>query len=83
MGWSGTQPGVFVVHGDREHIHVHAVISTPVFNGGVWDIFRFSRQQLFEIAQKCTEAFNLSTETPALQRYYKKWEKFSNEAKPE
>lgn len=74
LGWSGAQPGIFVVHGDREHIHVHAVIATPVFGGGVWDVFSFSRQRLFEIAEHCTEAFQLSTQTPKLQGYYKRWQ---------
>lgn len=83
LGWSGTQPGVFVVHGDREHIHVHAVIATPVFGGAVWDVFNFSRQELFDVASMCREAFALSTETPKLQMYYKRWERISNDAETE
>lgn len=78
MGWSETQPALFVVHGDKEHIHVHVVTTVPVFGGGVWDVFRFSRQQLFEIARLCTEAFGLSTETPRLQSYYSKWARINN-----
>jgi len=78
MGWSETQPAVFVVHRDRAHIHVHVVTTVPVFGGGVWDVFRSSRQQLFEIAKLCTEAFGLSTETPRIQRYYRTWDRINN-----
>jgi len=78
MGWSETQPAVFVVHGDKAHTHVHVVTTVPVFGGGVWDVFRFSRQQLFEIAKICTEAFELSTQTPMLQGYYRRWTNINN-----
>lgn len=61
LGWSGTQPALFVVHGDKRHIHVHAVVATTVFDGGTWDAFRFSRRQLFEIAAICAETFQLSS----------------------
>ncbi len=60
LGWGGTQPAVFVAHGDREHIHVHTVTATPVFGGDVWDIFRFPRSQLYEASMLCSSAFNLS-----------------------
>lgn len=83
LGWSGAQPGVFVVHGDRQHIHVHAVIATPVFGGDVWDIFNFSREEMFLVARRCTEAFDLSTETPQLQRYYRRWEHIHDAAEAE
>lgn len=73
LGWGGTQPAVFVAHGDRAHIHVHAVIATPVFGGDVWDVFRFSSRQLFDVAAACTSAFNLSTGTPMLEKYYEQW----------
>jgi hypothetical protein len=78
MGWSETQPALFVVHGDKAHIHVHVVTTTPVFGGGAWDVFRFSRQQLFEIARICTDAFGLSTGTPMLRGYYRRWTRIHN-----
>ncbi|MGJ7579819.1 hypothetical protein ACSFA3_06520 [Variovorax sp. RHLX14] len=63
LGWSDSQPSLFVVHGDRKHVHVHAVIAIPVYGGGTWDVLRFSRQQLHEIAKFATEAFDLPTRT--------------------
>ncbi|MGJ7554650.1 relaxase/mobilization nuclease domain-containing protein [Variovorax sp. RB3P1] len=63
LGWSGTQPSLFVVHGDRKHVHVHAVIAIPVYGGTTWDVLRFSRRQLHEIAKLAAEAFDLPTRT--------------------
>jgi len=79
LGWTGIQPAVFVAHGDQAHIHVHAVISTPVFDDNTWDIFRFSKKQLFAVAATCTSAFNLSTGTPMLEKYYKQWRLLADE----
>jgi hypothetical protein len=63
MGWSNTQPAVFVAHADKAHIHVHVVTTVPVFGGGLWDVFRFSRKRMFEIAEISSEAFGLPLQT--------------------
>jgi hypothetical protein len=49
------------------------VIATTVFGGDVWDVFRISSRQLFDVAAACTSAFNLSTGTPMLEKYYDQW----------
>jgi hypothetical protein len=74
LGWGGTQPGVFVVHGDRRHIHVHAVIVLPVKDGDVWDVLRFSRRQVNEIAQICSDAFELpGGRTSTAREHLRRW----------
>lgn len=63
MGWSEVQPAVFVAHADKAHIHVHVVTTAPVYGGGLWDVFRFSRKRLVEIAEICSDAFDLPRQT--------------------
>lgn len=72
LGWGATQPSLFVAHGDRAHVHVHAVIAIPVFGGKNWDVMRFSRKHLNECAQVCAEVFGLPTKI--LRVNLKKWE---------
>lgn len=73
LGWSDLQPGFFVVHGDRRHIHVHAVIAIPIFNSKPWNILRFSRMFIDEIAKTCANAFSLPISAQELKPYYKNW----------
>jgi len=73
LGWDAVQPSVFVVHGDTDHIHIHAVIATPVFPDAFWNVFKFQRRELFEVAKIAANAFNLSVNTPKIQRYYRKF----------
>jgi hypothetical protein len=73
FGWSDTQPSIFVVHGDRAHVHVHAVIAIPVFGGTNWDVLKISRQQLHEYGQICAEAFSLPT-SMNVNSHFRKWE---------
>jgi len=74
LGWDGVQPAIFVAHGDREHLHVHAVIATAVFPDGYWNAFNFPRQRLDEIAAICADAFSLPTKSLKLQGYYRVFE---------
>lgn len=73
LGWHPMQPGVFVCHGDRRHIHVHAVIVLPFEGGGLWDIMRMSRTQLWEIAQISTAAFDLPGVGRTAAQHHDRW----------
>ena len=75
LGWDHLQPGVFVCHGDRRHIHVHAVIVRPVEGGGLWNIMRMSRKQLWEIAQIGTDAFDLPGVGRTAGQHHDRWVK--------
>ncbi|WP_418319035.1 hypothetical protein [Piscinibacter sakaiensis] len=78
LGWEDAQPSTFVVHADREHIHVHAVIAIPIYDGKDWDILRLSRGRLFEAAQICSDAFKLPVDTSYLRRKYAHWSRVTN-----
>lgn len=74
LGWGQTQPGVFVVHGDRQHVHVHAVIVLPVKGGDFWDVMRFSRREINQIARICSDAFELTTTRgDTARKHQKRW----------
>lgn len=74
LGWIDMQPAIFVVHGDRRHIHVHAVIAIPVFGDKPWNALRLSRRLLNETAKICADAFHLPITARSVEPYYKKWE---------
>lgn len=78
LGWHPLQPGVFVCHGDRRHIHVHAVIVRPVEGGGLWDIMRMSRKRLWEIAQIGTDAFGLPGAGRTAAQHQGRWLDFEH-----
>jgi hypothetical protein len=75
LGWEGEQPAVFVVHGDRRHVHVHAVIALPIKQGRTWDILRFSRKQIDEWAKITSDAFNLPLSSgKTARKHQQRWE---------
>jgi hypothetical protein len=59
LGWSKHQPAILCVHGDRSHIHVHAVIATPFVVPIEWDILTLSRVHINELAKACSDTFLL------------------------
>ena len=59
MGWGGTNPTVFVVHGDKAHPHVHVVTTTRVFGGGMWHSFDMTRNQLIDLAKFTKDMFGV------------------------
>lgn len=59
LGWSKHQPAFLCVHGDRSHIHVHAVIATPFVVPIEWDILKLSRVHINELAKFCADTFKL------------------------
>jgi len=77
LGWSAAQPGLFVVHGDRQHIHVHGALATPVRStskDNVWGVMRMSRRQLWEISTMCREAFGLpEPDRVHADEHHKRW----------
>jgi hypothetical protein len=64
LGWSKHQPAFLCVHGDRSHIHVHAVIATPFVVPIEWDILRLSRVDINELAKACADTFQLPLAKP-------------------
>lgn len=67
LGWSKHQPAILCVHGDRSHIHVHAVVAIPfvvpvewdIQRDIQWDILRLSRVDINELAKACADTFQL------------------------
>lgn len=59
LGLSKHQPAFLCAHGDRSHIHVHAVIATPFVVPIEWDILSLSRMHINEIAKACADTFQL------------------------
>ena len=67
LGWSKHQPAFLCVHGDRSHIHVHAVVAIPfvvpvewdIQRDIQWDILRLSRVDINELAKACADTFRL------------------------
>lgn len=78
LGWHPVQPGVFVCHGDRRHIHVHAVIAVPAQGKDLWDIMRMSRKWLWEIAQIGTDAFGLPGVGRTAEQHQHRWLTFEH-----
>lgn len=59
VGWTADRPSIFVVHGDKSHIHVHVVALVPTRGGSDWTIGKMPRGQQNTAAKRCAEAFNL------------------------
>lgn len=59
LGWPMRQPAIFVVHGDRRHIHVHGVLALVFPSGEVANALTTSRRVLNEVAEMCADAFGL------------------------
>jgi len=74
LGWDKVQPAVFVAHSDKDHPHVHAVISTAVFPDAYWDVFNFQRIQILEISNIASDAFHLTKILLKPSSYHTKWE---------
>jgi hypothetical protein len=72
FGWPLKAPALFVAHGDRKHIHVHAVLALVFPSGEVGDALSTSRSQLAEIAEMCANAFDLNIPTRA-QRAHERY----------
>lgn len=76
LGWSDQCPSLFVTHSDRQHIHVHGVLTTVGHGGRSWPITdpaEYDEALFFEAAKICAEAFQLSLSTAKLKAYYKRW----------
>lgn len=71
MGAPNSQPAIFVVHGDRRHVHVHAVVALPFVGPEDWDLLRISRVQLNEIAKICAGAFQLPLTKRAARAHHR------------
>jgi len=74
LGWTLNRPSVFVVHGDREHIHVHVVAAIPTAGDDDWAILRLSRREINKVAKICAEAFNIPVAPRIATSYYGAWE---------
>lgn len=60
LGLSKHQPVFLCAHGDRSHIHVHAIVATPFVVPIDWDILSLSRVHINEIAKACADTFQLA-----------------------
>ena len=81
LGWSDEFPSLFVTHGDRDHVHVHAVFPTVGHDGRSWPITNpdeYDEQVFMETAKICAETFQLSLSTAKLKAYYKRWGSLSS-----
>lgn len=84
LGWSAKSPALFVCHGDRAHIHVHAICPTVAPEGNDWRIYNneeYPESLIFEAAKICADAFRLNLNTAKLKSYYKKWGEISASGK--
>lgn len=79
LGWPMRQPSIFVVHGDRRHIHVHGVLALVFPSGEVADALKTSRRVLNEVAEICADAFGLKLSRRARQAHERYLEALSED----